>query len=221
MEYIDGIPFECTQCGKCCKWDGYVFLDDADIEKMSESITNCDKEKFLDDYTKDLDKGKYRVLGNKPDSKECVFLEDNRCSIYKDRPKQCRDFPVSYNPKCPGFEIGKEKSMDKMAKRVSEMNEKFSATDFDKNVLNNLYDDLRKSVKASKVASKAIETGVSAFFDQNRIKIAGLDDLFAFSRVDDKHLVHKSTQDLWSIESDDKGDVHITRLFESGKPVKG
>jgi Fe-S-cluster containining protein len=221
MKLIDGKEFECIQCGKCCKWDGYVFLDDADIKKMSDSITDGDKEKFLNEYTENLDKGKYLVLGNKPNSKECVFLEDNKCSIYKDRPKQCRDFPVSFNPKCPGFEIGKEKPMDKMAKRVLEMNEKYSSTDFDKNVMNNLYEDLRKGVKASTVASKAIETGVSAFFDQNRIKVASLDDLFAFSRVDDKHLVHKSTQDLWSIESGDDGDVHITRLFEAGKPVKG
>lgn len=221
MEIIDGIKFECTQCGKCCKWEGYVFLEGNDVEKMAEGVTDGDKEKFLDKYTKELDKGKYLVLKNKPDTKECVFLKNNECSIYKSRPKQCRDYPVSYNKECPGFKTGKEENMDKMAKAVQEMNEKYSSTDFDKRVINNLYDDLRRGLKASSVASKAIETGVSAFFDQNRVKIASLDDLFAFSRVDDKHLVHKSTKDLWGIESDDKGEVHITRLFEAGQPIKG
>jgi len=222
MKIIDGISFECIKCGKCCKWKGYVFLNKSDIKRMSDSITDGDEHEFLDKYTRTINKVKDVVLINKPESKECIFLEDNECSIYKNKPEQCNEFPVSYTRECPGFRTGEDKAMDKMAERVANMNARLSSTDdFEKAVTNNLYEDLKVTIKAASVATKAIEGGVSAFFDQNRIKIASLDDLFAFSRVDDKHIVHKSTKDLWAIESDDDGSVHITRLFESGKPIKG
>ena len=221
MEIIDGIPFECVKCGKCCKWKGYVFLSDQDVKDLANGLTDGDKNECLDKYTRTLDKGKYLVLKDKPDSRECTFLENNECSIYEIRPEQCKLFPVNYTEECPGFMIGEDEPMDKMSKKVTEVQERLSTDTFEKAVTNNLYEDLRTNLKAASVAIKAIEGGVSMFFDQNRIKISSLDDLFAFSRVDDKHIVHKSTKDLWSIESDDSGDVHITRLFESGKPIKG
>jgi len=220
MQLIDGVPFECIKCGKCCKWKGYVFLDDSDVDSMANSLCGGDKEEFKDKYTKLT--GKDLVLKDKPKSKECIFLEDNKCSIYKDRPEQCKTYPITYTEECPGFKLGEDKSMDKMAKKVAEMHEKMaSSNEFESAVSANLYEDLRTSIKASSVATRAIEGGVSMFFDQNRIKISSLDDLFAFSRVDDKHIVHKSTRDLWAIESDPEGNVQITRLFDSGKPIKG
>jgi Fe-S-cluster containining protein len=38
------------------------------------------------------------------DDKSCIFLHDGKCSIYKTRPKTCRDFPRGNigNP-CPGM----------------------------------------------------------------------------------------------------------------------
>ena len=218
MKVIDGVNFECKKCGKCCKWNGHVYLEKPDITKMAENLTDGDKKEFLDNYTKDL--GKDTVLKDKSGTKECCFLEDNKCSIYKFRPKQCEEYPKHYTKECPGFQR-EDKNMNKMAQKVTEMYTKFAAQDFEKAITENLYDDLKRNVKASTVASMAIEGGVSMFFDQNRIKVASLDDLFAFNRVDDKHIIHKSTNDLWAIESDEKGDVHITRLFESGKPIKG
>jgi hypothetical protein len=221
MTTIDGIPFECIKCGRCCKWKGYVFLSKPDVTSMANALTDEDENEFLDQYTRMLDKGKYLVLKDKPDSRECMFLENNECSIYKIRPEQCKIFPVSYTEECPGFMIKGDEPMDKMSEKVTGVQEKLSTDNFEKAVTNNLYEDLKTNLKAANVAARAIEGGVSMFFDQSRIKISSLDDLFAFSRVDDKHIVHKSTQDLWSIESDDSGEVHITRLFESGKPIKG
>jgi Fe-S-cluster containining protein len=219
MKIIDGIKFECIQCGKCCKWDGHVFLEDSDVTKMAEDLTDGGKEKFLEKYTNT--KNKDTILKDKPNSKECVFLKDNKCSIYKSRPEQCITFPVHFTKECPGFQIEEDKHMNKMAQKVKDIYQKFASEGFERAITDNLYEDLRKNLKASKVASIALEGGVSMFFDQNRIKIASLDDLFAFNRVDDKHIIHKSSTDLWAIESDEKGDVHITRLFESGKPIKG
>jgi Fe-S-cluster containining protein len=219
MKIIDGRKFECIKCGKCCKWSGFVFLETSDINRMADELNDGNAPEFLDEYTKK--KGQEIVLKDKPGSKECCFLENNKCSIYTFKPKQCKDYPLSYTSSCPGFKAKEGKSMDKMAGKVIEMYKKFATEDFEKAITNNLYVDLQRNLKASTVASKALEGGVSMFFDQNTIKIASLDDLFAFNRVDDKHIIHKSTNDLWAIESDEKGDVHITRLFESGKPIKG
>jgi len=225
MKKVDGIPFECTQCGKCCKWDGQVYLTEKDIDRLSDKLEKGNKKEFLDTYTKKIHSDKDTVLINKQDNKECIFLKDNKCSIWKDKPEQCDEFPVAYTPECPGFQTKKEKTMSKMAERVRDMYQKLSSTetspDFEKAVTNNLYEDLSKNVKIACVTTKALEGGVSMFFNQNRIKVASLDDLFAFNRVDEKHIIHKSTSDLWRIESDEKGGVTIARLFEAGKPIKG
>jgi Fe-S-cluster containining protein len=225
MKEIDGIPFECTQCGECCKWDGSVYLKDGDIKKLANKLEEGDQDRFLEKYTRTIHAGKDIVLRNKENSSECVFLKNNKCSMWEDRPKQCDEYPVAYSPECPGFQTKKENLMKKMAEKVRELYQKMSSSetnpDFEKAVTNSLYVGLSKDVKVANVTSKALEGGVSMFFDQNRIKIASLDDLFAFNRVDEKHIIHKSTKDLWNVESDENGEVHITRLFESGKPIKG
>lgn len=217
---IDGVPFECTKCGECCRWSGYVYLTESDIKKLEDKLGNSDN------YTRTVHSGKDVVLKNKEDSKDCVFLKNDKCEIYDFRPEQCKDFPITYTPECPGFcKTKKEATMHTMAQKVTELYQKIATgettEDFEKAVSNNLYADLNQGIKVASVAAQALEGGVSMFFNQNRIKIASLDDLFAFNRVDDKHIIHKSTKDLWSIESDDEGEVHITRLFESGKPIKG
>lgn len=224
---VDGRKFNCIRCGRCCKWSGYVFLDKDDIDRLSKRLTENDTEEFIKKYTtekKSRGDIKNIILINKPDTEDCFFLENNKCSIYEDRPRQCKCFPTKYDHRCPGFSEMKEvKAMSGiLAERVVKMNKKLSNEDnFDKAVLNNLYEGLSKKASASSITKKAIGEGIDSFFLDERVKVASLDELFAFNRVDNKHLIHKSTRDLWSIDADENGDVHITRLFESGKPVKG
>lgn len=228
---VEGREFKCTQCGKCCRWPGFVFLTEKDVVRLANRLTNGDVRAFRSDYTSlegPRKLVKSLVLIDKPGDAvgehACIFLENNKCSVYEDRPQQCKDYPVSYDPECPGFSERKKVGAmsHEMIHKVMEMNKVLSrAGDFERSVSNNLYEGLRKEASSISVTAKAIEDGVGAFFDENRIKVASLDDLFAFNRVDDKHLIHKSTRDLWSIEADDNGEVHITRLFDSGKPIKG
>ena len=112
---------------------------------------------------------------------------------------------------------------DKYRKAVKSMNERFSSLQqADKAVVDKLYEELAKGAKTASVMSKAVEEGVDCFLSDHKVKVASLDDLFAFNRVDDEHLIHKSTRDLWTIEADGEGDVHIARLFnDSGEPIKG
>lgn len=221
---VDGKSFQCIQCGKCCRWPGYVHLNDDDILRLSQKLVGGDQEKFIERYTKRVGPLRSLALADKANRDECAFLDGNKCSIYKYRPEQCKEFPLGYDSRCPGFSETKEVSAmsTDMAKRVMDMNKKLSSgEDFEKAVSAKLYEGLRKEASSVSVASKAIESGIGVFFDDERVKIASLDDLFAFNRVDDKHLIHKATRDLWAIEADGSGDVHITRLFDSGKPVKG
>lgn len=222
---VDGKKFECIQCGKCCRWPGYVLLNDEDISRLSRKLSKGNKLDFIERYTKRINPQGALALADKIDKDECIFLSSDKCSIYEDRPTQCKEFPLHYDQRCPGFTEMKEVSVMSadMVQRIMDMNKKLSSEmDFEKAVTDKLYEGLRKEASTASVAAKAIESGVGAFFDDDeRVKIASLDDLFAFNRVDDKHLIHKATRDLWAIEADDSGDVHITRLFDSGKPVKG
>ncbi len=53
-----------------------------------------------------------------------------------------------------------------------------------------------------------------------RMKVGSLAQLQGFTRTASDQLVHKSTQDLWSIKRDG-GEFVIERLFQDGPPVKG
>jgi Fe-S-cluster containining protein len=88
--YEKGLSFKCTECGGCCgKEPGYVWLKDTDIEKMAARL-DVSKEFFLKTYARFVS-GRYSLI-EKPNY-DCIFLENNRCSIYESRPKQCREFP--------------------------------------------------------------------------------------------------------------------------------
>ncbi len=88
--YEKGLAFKCTGCGVCCsKEPGYVWLTEVDIEKFTTDLKLSRKD-FLDKYTR-LVYGRYSLI-EKPNY-DCIFLKENRCSVYASRPKQCRQFP--------------------------------------------------------------------------------------------------------------------------------
>lgn len=52
-------------------------------------------------------------------------------------------------------------------------------------------------------------------------RVSSLGDLTDFMASSEDDLIHKATQDIWSVSHDDKGDVVISRLFsETGEPLK-
>ena len=82
--------FECTDCMKCancCKTTGPLFTD-KDISKIAKHLSLKPSE-FTEEYLQ-IDEDKDYILKSVP----CAFLgKDNYCSIYKFRPKACREFP--------------------------------------------------------------------------------------------------------------------------------
>lgn len=89
--YKNGLRFACTECGACCTGSpGYVWLEEQDIVAMC-GLLNLSREEFIVKYTRQIG----HRLSLKEDLKnyDCVFLKNNRCTIYSARPKQCRTFP--------------------------------------------------------------------------------------------------------------------------------
>ncbi len=109
-----GIAWNCRMCGKCCDSPTITKKDIANIcGYLNISFEECVKK-----YLKYFDglKGELRDINGK-----CVFLKNNRCSIYKVRPLICRIRPYSTQLKndeliltydgwflenCPGLFIG-------------------------------------------------------------------------------------------------------------------
>lgn len=86
-----GLRFTCTGCGECCTGpSGSVYVSQPDVTRLSEAL-GLAEEAFLDRYTRSQD-GR-RVLTDKPDSSDCVFLSGTACSVYDARPIQCRAYP--------------------------------------------------------------------------------------------------------------------------------
>ncbi len=87
--YSEGLQFECTGCGACCKLGGgfvYPSLEDVGFaaRHLELSVTS-----FTEKFT-ELHEGQY-VFKN--DGDNCIFYGDKGCSIYEGRPSQCRTFP--------------------------------------------------------------------------------------------------------------------------------
>ncbi len=78
---------DCTTCANCCR-TLHVVVDAADIARLAGRLRNTAAH-FERKYVVMSEDGT-KELRNSP----CVFLgSDNRCTVYEDRPKACRDFP--------------------------------------------------------------------------------------------------------------------------------
>ena len=89
--YKDGLKFKCTGCGACCTGSpGYVFLTSEDENNISKELKISIQE-FQKKYTR-IFMGR-RSLTEDKKNYDCVFLKNNKCSLYESRPKQCRTYP--------------------------------------------------------------------------------------------------------------------------------
>lgn len=78
---------DCLQCANCCKTTSPVFYM-KDIERAAKAL-RMKPAHFIDQYLK-IDEDKDYILKSAP----CPFLDyENYCTIYKDRPTACREYP--------------------------------------------------------------------------------------------------------------------------------
>ena len=117
--YAAGLRFECTRCSRCCRHTpGYVFLSRKDIDALL-AMLGAEKREFLHRYCRHVSYGTVKriSLKEKPNL-DCIFWENDGCSVYDARPLQCRSFPFwsvclssreeweRFSRQCPGIGRG-------------------------------------------------------------------------------------------------------------------
>jgi Fe-S-cluster containining protein len=115
--YRDGLRFECTRCGNCCGGaSGSVRVSDAEIEALALRA-GLRPDEFRAVYTRRL-RGGDVSLRERSDGTCVLYAAERGCTVYADRPRQCRTWPfwrsVVHSPErwaeeargCPGIGRG-------------------------------------------------------------------------------------------------------------------
>ncbi|MBI1902013.1 MAG: YkgJ family cysteine cluster protein [Planctomycetia bacterium] len=88
--YKDGLRFTCTQCGDCCTGEpGFVWVSEDEIKALSARL-GLSIADFEQRYIRQVGPRKSLI---EVDNGDCVFLKDRKCTVYADRPRQCRTWP--------------------------------------------------------------------------------------------------------------------------------
>lgn len=110
--------------------------------------------------------------------------------------------------------------MTEIEKLASIVQDRLSGGSLDHDMVESTYAKLAASAgSVGNVARLAAESGIDAKADC--IRIASLDQLFAFKAAGKDKLIHKATNDLWKIALDESGNPVISREFDaSGASIK-
>lgn len=96
IHHLDSEAFsviDCLQCANCCRSLGPRILT-KDIERLSKYL-RLKPNQFIDTYLR-IDEDHDYVFKQMP----CPFLAaDNYCIVYEQRPKACREYPHTTEPK--------------------------------------------------------------------------------------------------------------------------
>ncbi|MBN2343175.1 MAG: YkgJ family cysteine cluster protein [Deltaproteobacteria bacterium] len=138
--YENGLQFECTGCGACCKTHGdyaYVYLNHDNVDAISEylGMTRID---FLNAHCANDEYGNVHLTMVEG---QCNFLKDDKCVVYAVRPHQCRSWPFwtenlteecwygEVSDCCPGIGRGKRYSKEEIEK-IAQDRDKAYGIDF-------------------------------------------------------------------------------------------
>ena len=103
----DWINFRCQLCGQCCRnLEDSVMVESLDAYRITKYLRDHGRPEleisnFFEEYTAvRILEGKLPIMtmNTVGDDHACVFLKDNRCSIYPARPRTCRHYPFSVVP---------------------------------------------------------------------------------------------------------------------------
>lgn len=91
----DRIHYQCQRCTNCCRWPGFVRLDEPEIPAMAAHL-GLSEHDFIQQYTRLRPQRDGLALTDKGNG-ECVFLDGRDCRIQAVKPVQCRGFPNTWN----------------------------------------------------------------------------------------------------------------------------
>ncbi len=89
--YEEGLRFKCQMSGKCCTSRdayGFVYLNENDRLRMAQELELSEPE-FRATFCTQTD-GFWHI--NDPE-RDCLFLQNKQCSVYRARPSQCSTWP--------------------------------------------------------------------------------------------------------------------------------
>ncbi len=94
--YRKGIRFGCTECGACCRRDGYVWVSPPEVDRLARHL-GIPAAAFRSRFTREvaIEGTEERGVSLTRATDRCVFLDDatNRCTVYEARPEQCAAYP--------------------------------------------------------------------------------------------------------------------------------
>jgi len=94
QEITDNVwsQIDCTTCANCCK-TLQIVIDDKDIRRLARKF-GITTRAFAEKHVMVAEDG-VKSFQTMP----CPFLgDDNKCTVYEDRPRACRDFPYLHEP---------------------------------------------------------------------------------------------------------------------------
>ena len=90
--YRDGLRFTCTRCGNCCGGaSGTVRVSDAELETLAARLGLAPDE-FRAAYTRQIHR-RGTSLRERRDGTCVLYDPRGGCTVYADRPRQCRTWP--------------------------------------------------------------------------------------------------------------------------------
>ena len=82
---------DCTACANCCR-EGKPTFSEEEVSRLAARLGTTPLQ-FIDTYLEPNgdDDNPWQTR-----TTPCPFLKDNRCSVYEDRPADCRGYPYLY-----------------------------------------------------------------------------------------------------------------------------
>ncbi len=120
ITHPQNVRFKCVKCGICCgdtlERERHVLL----LKKEADEISTLIKQPICDFAVESTIEGLYAYEMKKTETEgKCLFLKENRCTIYSERPLICRFYPFGleteqhqkrffFTKECPGVGKGKK-----------------------------------------------------------------------------------------------------------------
>lgn len=85
---------DCTTCANCCREVKPTFSED-EVNRLAQRLA-MPPQQFIDAYLEPTEPGDENPWQTR--TTPCPFLKDTRCSVYDDRPANCKGYPYLYEP---------------------------------------------------------------------------------------------------------------------------